>query len=75
LINLEFKDATVITIAHRLNTIIASDRVLVMSFGSVAEYDSPKQLMQNSDSAFTKLLEEIKKEEKESSEIIEDKTD
>ncbi len=33
LINSEFKDATVITIAHRLNTIINSDRVLVLSFG------------------------------------------
>ena len=33
LITLEFKDATVITIAHRLNTIINSDKVLVLSFG------------------------------------------
>lgn len=33
LINVEFKEATVITIAHRLNTIINSDRVLVLSFG------------------------------------------
>jgi len=33
LISAEFKDATVITIAHRLNTIIHSDRVLVLSYG------------------------------------------
>ena len=33
LITLEFKDATVITSAHRLNTIINSDKVLVLSFG------------------------------------------
>jgi len=33
LVQAKFKDATVITIAHRLNTIINSDRVLVLSFG------------------------------------------
>jgi ABC-type multidrug transport system fused ATPase/permease subunit len=33
LIAKEFRDATMITIAHRLNTIINSDRVLVLSFG------------------------------------------
>ena len=33
LIKIEFKDATVITIAHRLNTIINSDKVLVLSYG------------------------------------------
>ena len=33
--------STVITVAHRLNTIIQSDKVLVLSFGKVKEYDSP----------------------------------
>jgi ABC-type multidrug transport system fused ATPase/permease subunit len=33
LIALEFKESTMITIAHRLNTIISSDRVLVLSYG------------------------------------------
>ena len=41
LIQNEFKDATVITIAHRLNTIINSDKVLVLSYGEVKEYDTP----------------------------------
>ncbi|CDW87468.1 abc transporter [Stylonychia lemnae] len=63
LINLEFKDATVITIAHRLNTIINSDRVLVLSFGQLLEYDSPENLMQNENSEFYKLLQELKKEQ------------
>lgn len=54
-----------ITIAHRLNTIIASDRVLVLSFGEVLEYDSPQNLMDNPDSEFSKLLQELKKEEQE----------
>ena len=63
LIESEFKESTVITIAHRLNTIIKSDRVLVLVEGKVQEYDAPKELMQNPDSKFSQLLEELKKEE------------
>ena len=53
LISTEFKGATVITIAHRLNTIMKSDRVLVMDSGKVIEYDSPQELMKNSSSNFS----------------------
>ena len=67
LIASEFYDSTMITIAHRLNTIINSDRVLVLSFGEVLEYDSPAALMADPDSEFSKLLQEIKKEESHSS--------
>jgi ABC-type multidrug transport system fused ATPase/permease subunit len=52
-----------ITIAHRLNTIINSDRVLVLSYGQIKEYDSPETLMKNPDSEFSKLLKELKKKE------------
>ncbi len=41
LINEEFTSSTVITIAHRLNTIMNSDKVLVLSHGEIAEYDAP----------------------------------
>jgi len=34
-------------IAHRINTIMDSDRVLVMSDGKVAEYASPEKLLEN----------------------------
>jgi ABC-type multidrug transport system fused ATPase/permease subunit len=52
-----------ITIAHRLNTIISSDRVLVLSFGEVLEYDSPERLMSDPNSEFSQLLQELKKDE------------
>uniref|UniRef100_A0A8B9H596 ATP-binding cassette, sub-family C (CFTR/MRP), member 10 n=1 Tax=Astyanax mexicanus TaxID=7994 RepID=A0A8B9H596_ASTMX len=51
-----FKDKTVLTIAHRLNTIMDSDRVLVMHAGKVVEFDSPAVLCQREDSVFKKLL-------------------
>ena len=56
LIQNEFKDSTMITIAHRLNTIINSDRVLVLSFGQILEYDTPSNLMSNPNSEFSLLL-------------------
>ena len=37
----EFKHCTIITIAHRLNTIMDSDRVVVLSDGNLVESDSP----------------------------------
>ncbi|XP_028966466.1 multidrug resistance-associated protein 1 [Galendromus occidentalis] len=48
----EFKDSTTLTIAHRLNTILDYDRVLVLSEGSVSEYDSPKTLLEDPSSMF-----------------------
>lgn len=60
LIDHEFAESTVITIAHRLNTIIKSDRVLVLSHGQVLEYDSPQVLMNNTESHFSGLLKELK---------------
>ncbi|NWI64440.1 MRP7 protein, partial [Todus mexicanus] len=51
-----FADKTVLTIAHRLNTILDSDRVLVMQAGRVAEMDSPARLSQKDGSLFQRLL-------------------
>jgi ABC-type multidrug transport system fused ATPase/permease subunit len=49
-------DVTVITIAHRVQTIVDSDRVLVMDNGRVIEFDTPRNLMENPQSTFARLV-------------------
>ncbi|KAJ2831973.1 hypothetical protein FBU31_002168 [Coemansia sp. 'formosensis'] len=51
----EFKDCTVLTIAHRLNTIIDSDRILVLDEGQVAEFDTPDALLAKENGLFRQL--------------------
>lgn len=40
-----FSDRTIITIAHRINTILDSDRIIVLDHGAVAEFDTPGALV------------------------------
>jgi ABC-type multidrug transport system fused ATPase/permease subunit len=54
----DFADATVVTIAHRINTIIDYDRILVMHDGQVAEYDTPQALLQDPHTIFSSLVKE-----------------
>ena len=50
-----------LTIAHRLNTIINSDRVLVVDDGKNVEFGSPQELLAKPESRFSALIEELKK--------------
>ncbi|XP_012238442.1 multidrug resistance-associated protein 4 isoform X1 [Bombus impatiens] len=54
----KFAKCTVLTIAHRLNTIMDSNKVLVMDKGRMAEYDHPHILLQNNYSQFKSLVKE-----------------
>eukprot|EP01124_Arcella_intermedia_P001275 TRINITY_DN1068_c0_g1_i38.p1 TRINITY_DN1068_c0_g1~~TRINITY_DN1068_c0_g1_i38.p1 ORF type:complete len:443 (+),score=95.74 TRINITY_DN1068_c0_g1_i38:3177-4505(+) len=54
----EFKDVTVLTIAHRINTIIDSNRVLVLDNGQIAEFGTPEELLNDESSIFYSLAKE-----------------
>ncbi|XP_044727742.1 ATP-binding cassette sub-family C member 4-like [Chrysoperla carnea] len=54
----KFRTCTVITIAHRLNTIMDSDKVLVMDAGQMVDFDHPRKLLENKNGIFYKLYQE-----------------
>ena len=55
-----FADSTILTIAHRINTIMDSDKVVVMSDGVVEELNTPENLLSNENSLFYSLAKEAK---------------
>ncbi|XP_049415408.1 ABC transporter C family member 2-like [Solanum stenotomum] len=53
----EFKSCTMLIIAHRLNTIIDCDRILLLDSGQVLEYDTPEVLLEKEGSAFSRMVQ------------------
>lgn len=57
MIRSHFEGSTVITIAHRLDTIMDSHRVMVLEQGELAEFDTPERLLSNPDGLFSQFVE------------------
>ncbi|KAI3995004.1 hypothetical protein MKX01_019818 [Papaver californicum] len=57
-IRVEFADCTVITVAHRIPTVMDCSKVLALSDGKLMEYDEPMKLMEREGSLFRKLVDE-----------------
>lgn len=56
-----FADCTVLTIAHRLNTVMDSDKVIVMDAGTLREFDHPYILLQDTKSIFYGMVHQTGK--------------
>ena len=55
IIRAAFKEYTVVTVAHRIGTIVDYDQVVVLDGGRVVEVGSPAQLLESESSAFARL--------------------
>ncbi|KAL0389213.1 UNVERIFIED_CONTAM: ABC transporter C family member 3 [Sesamum calycinum] len=58
-LRLHFSDSTVITVAHRITSVLDSNMVLLLDQGLMKEYDNPKKLVEDKSSAFAKLVQSI----------------
>jgi ATP-binding cassette subfamily C (CFTR/MRP) protein 1 len=58
-----FTGCTVLTIAHRINTIMDSDKILVMKDGMAAEFAPPQELLQDENSIFSDIVRHSQQEE------------
>ncbi|KAL4509416.1 hypothetical protein ABPG72_018347 [Tetrahymena utriculariae] len=56
LLNESFKDSLMLTIAHKVSTIMSSDKILVLDHGEVKEFDSPQNLLKDSQSLFYGII-------------------
>ncbi len=54
----EFSDCTVLTVAHRLHTVMDSSRVMVLDAGRIVEMDSPQRLLSDAKGIFYGMAKE-----------------
>ena len=59
----EFANSTILTIAHRLRTVIDYDRVMLLDQGRIVEYDSPGSLLSDPNSRFYSLCKATGRDE------------
>jgi len=59
----KFKNSTVVTIAHRLNTVMDCDRIMVLDSGRIVQFDEPINLCDDKDGIMYKLVQETGEEE------------
>lgn len=59
----EFAESTILTIAHRLRTVIDYNRVMLLEDGKLIEFDTPANLLANKESKFYALCKATGKEE------------
>jgi ABC-type multidrug transport system fused ATPase/permease subunit len=55
-----FNQCTILTIAHRINTIMDSDKILVMKDGYVEEFAPPQELLKDENSTFSEIVRHAK---------------
>ena len=53
-----FRDCTVITVAHRLNTILDNSRIMVIDSGRIVEFDTPHALISDRNSLFFSMAKD-----------------
>jgi len=56
-IRVKFRHCTVLTVAHRLHTVMDSDRIIVMDAGNAVEFDVPHLLLKKSHGVLRKMVE------------------
>lgn len=57
----EFSECTMFIIAHRIQTVLSCDKILVLEDGKVREFDSPQNLIKQEDSEFYKIYQKLQK--------------
>ncbi|GJN24563.1 hypothetical protein PR202_gb12312 [Eleusine coracana subsp. coracana] len=57
-LKVQFPECTVITIAHRITSVLGCDKVLLLDNGEIAEQDTPAKLLKDKSSLFSKLVSE-----------------